>query len=61
MDSPFVSAFRVPAGTFSHVTPKGETYSRHELTMIINESLIKEGFVLVPLKKSTIMVKITKK
>jgi hypothetical protein len=56
----FISRFPLPPGTFSYSTPKGETYTRHEAAMIINESLMKEGFVLVPRKLSTTMLKIAK-
>ena len=56
----FISKFPAPPGTFSYSTPKGETYTRHEAAMIINESLMKEGFVLVPRKLSTTMLKIAK-
>jgi RNA polymerase sigma factor (sigma-70 family) len=57
---PYVSALPAPPGTFSHSTPKGRTYTVHEITVLINDSLIKQDHVLVPRKECTILVKIAK-
>ena len=57
---PYASKWPAPAGTFSHSTPKGRTYTLHETTVIINDSLMKEGYVLVPRPQSTTLVKIAK-
>ena len=55
---PFVSRVARPAGTFSHSTPKGQTYTLHEVTIIINDGLLMQGYVLVPRKQSTVLVEI---
>jgi len=55
---PYASKWAAPQGTFSHSTPKGKTYTTQEAMGIINASLMKEGYVLVPLSQITTLVKI---
>jgi hypothetical protein len=57
---PLISEHRPPPGSFSHVTPKGATYSVHEMTIVLNERLLKQGYVLVPRRQSVVMLKIAK-
>jgi hypothetical protein len=57
---PYASKWPPPAGVFSHSPPNGRTYTLHEVTVIINDSLIKDGYVLVPRQKTTTLVKIAK-
>lgn len=57
---PYASRWAAPAGTFSHTSPKGTTYTLHEVTTIINDNLLKSGYVLVPRPKSTTLLKIEK-
>ena len=56
----YVSKHAPPAGTFSHSTPKGKTYTLHEVTVIVNESLMKTDHVLVPRTQTVTMVRIVK-
>ena len=57
---PFLSEHRPPPGTFSYAYSKGATYSVQDITILLNESLMKQGYVLVPRKQSIVMLKIVK-
>ncbi len=57
---PVISEHRPPPGSFSHAIPNGATYSIDEVTVLLNESLMMQGYVLVPRKQSVIMLKIAK-
>jgi hypothetical protein len=57
---PVLSEHRPPPGSFSHASPNGATYSVREVTIVLNESLMKQGYVLVPRRQSVVMLRIAK-
>ncbi|MSQ96314.1 MAG: hypothetical protein EXR98_17420 [Gemmataceae bacterium] len=55
-----VGKHRVPAGTFTYSTPKGQTHTVTEVLFIINDALVQQEYVLVRRRATLTLFKIAK-